>query len=160
LPGTKIKKIDGLKKEISRLKKSGKRVVFTNGCFDLLHYGHVMYLEKAKSLGDVLVVGLNSDASVRRIKGSRRPLINQNDRARIIAALESVDFVVIFGSDTPLEAIKALKPDLLVKGSDWKNKGIVGAEFIKNYGGRVLTVKLADGRSTSSLIKTIVERYR
>lgn len=160
MPGTKIKKIDGLKKEISRLKKSGKRVVFTNGCFDLLHYGHVMYLEKAKSLGDVLVVGLNSDASVRRIKGSRRPLINQNDRARIIAALESVDFVVIFGSDTPLEAIKALKPDLLVKGSDWKNKGIVGAEFIKNYGGRVLTVKLADGRSTSSLIKKIVERYR
>ena len=160
MPGTKIKKIDSLKKEISRLKKSGKRIVFTNGCFDLLHYGHVMYLEKAKSLGDVLVVGLNSDASVRRIKGSRRPLINQNDRAKIIAALESVDFVVIFGSDTPLEAIKALKPDLLVKGSDWQNKGIVGAEFIKNYGGRVLTVKLADGRSTSSLIKKILERYR
>ena len=159
MSGRKIKKLDELKRIIKELKSRKKKIVFTNGCFDILHYGHVMYLEKAKAKGDILIVGLNSDASVRRIKGLNRPVVNQNDRAAVIAGLESVDFVAIFNEDTPLKTIQALAPDILIKGSDWKKDNIVGAEFLKTYGGKVLTVNLARGRSTTNLIKKIVETY-
>lgn len=156
---SKIRTLGELSKLIRRLKAGGKKIVFTNGCFDLLHYGHVKYLEDSREKGDALIVALNSDASVRRIKGAKKPIIPQKDRARIVAGLESVDFVVVFGQDTPLETIKALKPDILVKGADWDKNSIVGADFVKTYGGKVITVKLAKNRSTTNLIKTIAERY-
>jgi rfaE bifunctional protein nucleotidyltransferase chain/domain len=127
----------------ARLKRGGKRVVFTNGVFDILHRG---YLAKAKSLGDVLILGLNSDASVRRIKGSTRPLQRQSDRAVILLALESVDYVVIFGEDTPDKLIRQIKPDILVKGADYKVSEIVGADFVRSHGGSVRRIRLTPGR--------------
>lgn len=157
MSGTKIKNLKILLDTITKLKKQGKKIVFTNGCFDILHYGHVMYLEKAKAKGDILVVGLNSDSSVRRIKGKKRPIVSQKDRSRLIASLESVDYVVIFNQDSPLETIKKIKPDILIKGSDWNKNNIVGAEFVKGCGGKVLTVELAQGYSTTNLIKKIIE---
>jgi rfaE bifunctional protein nucleotidyltransferase chain/domain len=157
--GVKIKNLRELKKIISRLKSRRKKIVFTNGCFDLLHYGHIKYLQEAKRKGDILVVAVNRDASVRRIKGKGRPILGEKDRLRLIAALESVDYVILFKQDTPLEVIKALKPDVLIKGSDWNIKKIVGADFVSGYGGRVATVKLAPGRSTTNLIKTIAKRF-
>jgi D-beta-D-heptose 7-phosphate kinase/D-beta-D-heptose 1-phosphate adenosyltransferase len=157
LSGTKIKKLRRLKKITKALRRKGKKIVFTNGCFDILHFGHVMYLEKAKAKGDYLVVAINSDSSVRSIKGLKRPVVNEFDRARVLAGLQSVDFVVVFDEKTPLTVIRALEPDVLVKGSDWKGKGIVGADFVKSYGGKVKTVKLAKGRSTTNLIKKIAK---
>ncbi|MGA2774786.1 MAG: D-glycero-beta-D-manno-heptose 1-phosphate adenylyltransferase [Candidatus Omnitrophota bacterium] len=157
MSGTKVKKLGSLKKLIRALKARGKKIVFTNGCFDILHYGHVMYLEKAKAKGDCLVVAINSDSSVRKIKGLGRPVVNEFDRARVLAGLQSVDFVVVFGEKTPLKIIQVLEPDILVKGSDWKGRGIVGADFVKSYGGRVKTVKLAKDRSTTNLIKKIAK---
>lgn len=153
----KIKSPKELQKIILRLKSKGKKIVFTNGCFDLLHYGHVKYLGDAKRKGDVLIVGVNSDSSIKRIKGKSRPLIHETDRLRIIAALESVDYVVCFKEDTPINLIKLLKPDILVKGSDWKKSNIVGSGFVLNYGGEVSTIKLAKGRSTTLLIRKIEE---
>ncbi len=154
----KIKTLEDLKKIISRLKKQGKKIVFTNGCFDILHYGHVQYLEKAKDKGDILVIGLNSDSSVKRLKGSSRPIVAQKDRARILAALESVDYVVLFTEDTPLKTIQALKPDILVKGADWKKELIAGADFVLSYGGKICRIKLAKGRSTSRLLEKIARK--
>ena len=159
MSGSKVKKLSSLKRIAVALKKKGRKIVFTNGCFDILHYGHVMYLEKARRTGDCLIVGINSDLSVKRIKGPHRPVVNEFDRARVLAGLESVDFVAIFNEETPLKLIQALKPDLLIKGSDWKNKGIVGSDFVKTYGGKVLTIKLAKGRSTTNLIKKIAKTY-
>ena len=159
MSGTKIKKLTSLKRITAALKNKGKKVVFTNGCFDILHYGHVMYLEKAKRSGDCLIVGINSDLSVKKIKGPNRPIVNEFDRARVLAGLQSVDFVVIFNEETPLKLIQALKPDVLIKGYDWKNKGIVGSDFVKSYGGKVVTVKLAKGRSTTGIIKEIAKTY-
>lgn len=155
----KIKQLKELQEIIARLKAKGKKVVFTNGCFDLLHYGHVQYLEEAKRKGDILVVALNSDASVRRIKGKKRPLVSQKDRLKVVAALESVDYVVVFEEDTPLKAIKLLKPDILIKGADWQKSNIVGGDFVTSYGGRVATVKLSAGRSTTKLIKKIAKLF-
>ncbi len=151
----KIKTIPQLRVILSRLKRKGKRVVFTNGCFDILHYGHVNYLEQARRKGDCLVVALNSDTSVRKLKGHKRPVVNEHDRLRVIAALESVDYVTLFGEATPLAVITALMPDVLVKGGDWARDRIVGADFVTRHGGRVCTVPLAKGRSTTSLIKKI-----
>lgn len=156
---SKIKTLSGLAKIISVLKGRGKKIVFTNGCFDLLHSGHAQYLEEAKAKGDILVVAVNSDSSVRRIKGKARPIVNEDDRARLIAALESVDYVVIFNEDTPFETISAIKPDILVKGADWKISEIAGADFVKKCGGEVLRVNLLKGRSTTNLIKKIVESF-
>lgn len=140
---------------IKRLKRARKGVVFTNGVFDILHRGHVEYLTKARAMGDLLIVGLNSDASVRRLKGSSRPVQNQNDRAIILLALKAVDYVVIFGEDRPDRLIEAVKPDVLVKGSDYKESEIAGAEFVKSYGGRVVRVKLTRGRSTSAVLSRL-----
>lgn len=156
----KIQTQNALSKKVARLKKAGKRVVFTNGCFDILHYGHAKYLEDAKALGDVLVVAVNSDSSVRRIKGDNRPIVSASDRVSLVAALESVDYCLIFNEDTPLIAIKKLKPDILVKGADWKAADIVGGKFVDSYGGTVKTIKLIKGRSTTSLIKKIAKKNR
>ncbi len=144
----------------ARLKRSGRRIVFTNGVFDILHRGHVEYLAKAKSLGDVLIVGLNSDASVRRIKGSTRPLQRQSDRAVILLALESVDYVVVFGEDTPDKLIRQIKPDILVKGADYKISEIVGADFVRSYGSSVRRIRLTPGRSTSRLVGKVDKARR
>lgn len=156
----KILNFSEVKKLAFNLKSKNKRIVFTNGCFDLIHAGHIEYLQKAKKLGDALIVGINSDFSVRKIKGDKRPITGQNDRAAIIAALEAVDYVLIFNEATPLKLIKALRPDVLVKGADWDLKNIVGGDFIKSYGGKVRAVSLVKGRSTSNIIRKIVKRFK
>jgi len=138
---------------------AGKRVVFTNGCFDLLHAGHVDYLEAARAEGDLLIVGLNSDGSMRRIKGPQRPLNPEADRAAVLAGLAAVDAVVVFDEDDPAAVVKALLPDVLVKGADWPEDRIIGAETVKAAGGRVARIPLTAGRSTSSVIETIISRY-
>jgi len=155
----KIKNLRKLKNIISYLESKGKKIVFTNGCFDLLHYGHVKYLQEAKKKGDILVVGINSDASIKRIKGNKRPVINERDRLGLIAALESVDFVALFKEDTPLEMINFLKPEVLVKGADWNKNSIVGKALVSGYGGRVSTVRLVKNRSTTNLIKKIAKAF-
>jgi D-beta-D-heptose 7-phosphate kinase/D-beta-D-heptose 1-phosphate adenosyltransferase len=138
-----------------RAKNRKKIIVFTNGCFDILHRGHVELLLEAKGFGDILVVGLNSDASVRRLKGRGRPLVGEKDRAFVLGALEAVDRVVIFGEDTPLEAIRALEPDVLVKGAEYGREEIVGASFVEERGGRVKRVSMRKGFSTTSLMKKV-----
>lgn len=148
-----------LKRAVDALRKSGKRIVFTNGCFDLLHIGHVRYLERAGALGDVLVIGVNSDRSVRKLKGSGRPLMPEGERAEILAALSFVDYVTIFGEDTPAELIEKIKPDVLVKGSDYGKREIVGRDVVEDGGGRVVRVPLVRGRSTKGLIRKIVRSY-
>jgi rfaE bifunctional protein nucleotidyltransferase chain/domain len=136
-------------------RESKTTVVFTNGCFDLIHAGHVRYLAAARSLGGALVVGLNGDASVRRLKGPSRPIIPENERAEILAAFECVDVVTIFDEETPLKLIEALTPDVLVKGGDWPLEAIIGREHVLSHGGRVLSLPLLEGRSTSSVISRI-----
>ncbi len=136
-------------------KQQGKRIVFTNGCFDLLHVGHASLLERAKRLGDVLVVAINSDRSVKRLKGPRRPIVPEADRARMLAALSSVDVVTIFDAPTPYNLITLLKPHVLVKGADWATGKIVGEDVVSRYGGRVVRVPLVSGRSTSQLMARI-----
>jgi rfaE bifunctional protein nucleotidyltransferase chain/domain len=140
---------------LARLRSKGKRIVFTNGCFDILHVGHADYLSKAKSCGDILVIGLNSDSSVRKIKGSRRPVNKERDRAKVLSALEAVDYITIFSESTPERIIKELKPDILVKGGDWKAKDIVGSDFVRSCGGKVRRIPFVKGHSTTSLIKKI-----
>jgi D-beta-D-heptose 7-phosphate kinase/D-beta-D-heptose 1-phosphate adenosyltransferase len=139
--------------QVSRWQADGERVVFTNGCFDLLHVGHVTYLERARRHGHHLVVGLNTDDSVRRLKGPERPLIRQDDRARVLAALASVDRVVLFDEDTPLRLIEQLRPDVLVKGADYSEDQVVGAEQVRSWGGRVVLVPLVEDRSTTGIIE-------
>ncbi|MBI5872921.1 MAG: D-glycero-beta-D-manno-heptose 1-phosphate adenylyltransferase [Candidatus Omnitrophica bacterium] len=151
----KIKSLP-LLKTILKAKKS-KKVVFTNGCFDILHAGHIKYLNAAKRKGDILVVGLNSDASVNRLKGKNRPINPQNDRAEVLAALESVDFIVIFCEDTPLELIKALKPAILVKGGDWKKEDIVGSAIVESCGGKTVVIPYVKNRSTTKVINKILK---
>jgi rfaE bifunctional protein nucleotidyltransferase chain/domain len=155
-----MKKILGQKRLaaiLARARARGKSIVFTNGCFDIIHAGHVKYLDDAKKLGDILVIGLNSDKSVKTLKGSSRPINSQDDRARVIAALEAVDFVTIFGEETPEALIKKLKPNVLVKGGDWKIKDIVGGDFVKSLGGKVARIPFLKGRSTSAIIGKIVK---
>lgn len=135
--------------------RDSKKIVFTNGCFDLLHIGHVRYLQEAKKLGDMLVVGINSDASVRRLKGPQRPIQNESDRAEILAALGCVDYSVIFDEDTPLNLIKSIKPKVLVKGGDWKAENIVGSDLVLANDGQVISLSFVDGRSTTHIISKI-----
>lgn len=130
-----------------------KKIVFTNGCFDLLHVGHVRYLQEARRQGDLLVVGVNSDASVSHLKGPNRPVQNENDRAEILAALGCVDFTVIFTEDTPANLIRQVRPSVLVKGGDWKPENIVGADFVMSYGGQVKSLQFVDGKSTTKIIE-------
>ena len=132
-----------------------KKIAFTNGCFDILHYGHARYLEKAKAPSRILVVGLNSDASVSRLKGPGRPVNSQKARAGVLAALQAVDFVVIFNEDTPQKLIEAVKPDVLIKGADWKGKTVAGADAVKAHGGRVEFITFENGFSTTNLLKKV-----
>jgi rfaE bifunctional protein nucleotidyltransferase chain/domain len=151
----KIKEPSEAKKDIDNLKSQNKKIVFTNGCFDILHIGHTRYLHAARELGDHLIVAVNSDRSVRSIKGPGRPVLNQEERAEILAALESVDLVVIFDQDDPLKVIKYLVPDVLVKGGDWKEDDIIGADVVKKAGGKVLTIPFISGYSSSHIIKRV-----
>ena len=149
-----------LRRRLAKLRRSGKRVVVTNGCFDLIHPGHVRYLRAAKHLGDILVVAVNSDASVRRLKGRGRPLVNQRDRCEVLAALEMVDYVTTFEEDTPYALIKQLEPDVLVKGGDWKPHQIVGADVVRARGGVVRSLPFARGYSTTALVKRVSRQSR
>ncbi|HEY9167315.1 MAG TPA: D-glycero-beta-D-manno-heptose 1-phosphate adenylyltransferase [Candidatus Kryptonia bacterium] len=148
---------DEVSAAVDRHHAAGKKVVFTNGVFDILHKGHVEYLNRAKELGDFLVVGVNSDASVKRIKGDKRPVVGQDDRAFVVSNLRSVDYVCIFDEDTPYETIKLVKPDVLVKGADWKMEDVVGRDLVEARGGKVVTIQFVDGRSTTSIIRKILE---
>jgi len=155
----KIKDKESLRRILEDLKKKGKRVVFTNGCFDLLHIGHIRYLEKAKSLGDILVVGVNSDHSVRGLKGPDRPILPEEERAEILSGLWCVDYVIVFDEPTPLELISSLQPRVLVKGGDWTKETTVGREVVEKSGGEVVILPFVEGSSTSNLIETILERF-
>ena len=143
-------------KEFASLRKN-KKVVFTNGCFDLLHVGHVRYLQEARALGDLLIVGLNSDSSVSKLKGPDRPVQNQDDRKEILSALSCVDYVVIFDEETPIKLIENVKPDILVKGGDWAVDKIVGSQFVLGNGGQVKSLPFHQGRSTSSIIQKVLK---
>ncbi len=147
--------IDSLLETLKPLRASGKKLVFTNGCFDILHIGHIRYLEEAKKCGDILVVALNSDASVRDLKGPSRPLQNEKDRAEILDALNAVDHTLIFDQATPLNVIKTLSPDVLVKGGDWPIDQIVGSEFVLSQGGQVKSLNFVEGRSTTNVVEKI-----
>ncbi|MFH1678669.1 MAG: D-glycero-beta-D-manno-heptose 1-phosphate adenylyltransferase [Candidatus Omnitrophota bacterium] len=151
----KIKPPGELRNITLKFKKQGKKIAFTNGCFDILHYGHVIYLQKAKGVSNILVVALNSDSSIRRIKEKGRPIVKLENRLKTIAALESVDFVTYFTQDTPLELIKLLKPDILIKGGDWDKNKIVGRDIVQAYGGRVISLPYIKGQSSSKIIEKI-----
>ena len=140
-----------------KLKKEGKTIVFTNGCFDILHSGHIFYLQKARLQADILIVGLNSDASVRRLKGEKRPINNELDRAIVLSELKSIDYVVIFEEDTPLELISEIIPNILVKGGDYKKEDVVGKEIVEKNGGEVVIIPFVDGKSTTNIINRINE---
>ena len=146
---------DDIERICDGLRSEGKKIVFTNGCFDIIHPGHTIYLKKAKEYGDVLVIGLNSDDSVRRLKGPERPLNNVEDRAEVLLSLKPVDYVVVFDEDTPYELIKRVKPDVLVKGGDYKKENIVGADFVEARCGQVVVIPFVEGKSTSSLVEKI-----
>ena len=156
----KIKSPRQLEGALRELQKQGKQIVFTNGCFDLLHPGHVRYLSKARQLGDILVVALNSDRSVRALKGNHRPILGQQERCEVIGALACVDFVTIFDAPTPRQIIRRLGPDVLVKGGDWLLSQIVGREEVESRGGRVLAIEFERGFSTSEIIDRIQESKR
>lgn len=138
-----------------KLKGRRKKVVFTNGCFDIIHAGHVRYLKKARSLGDILVVGLNSDTSIKKLKGKSRPIVGEKERAEVLSALESVDYVILFKEETPIKLIEAIRPKVLAKGADWGRGNIVGQDFVESTGGKVVRVRLVEGRSTTDIIKKI-----
>ncbi|HDD44463.1 MAG TPA: D-glycero-beta-D-manno-heptose 1-phosphate adenylyltransferase [Candidatus Desulfofervidus auxilii] len=156
----KIISWEQLKEEVKKWQTSGLKVVFTNGCFDLLHIGHIRYLQAAKKYGDKLIVAINSDRSVREIKGKRRPIISENERAEIVAALDCVDRVVIFDEPTPLSLINFLQPDVLVKGADWPEEKIVGREVVLAKGGKIIRIPVVEGISTTEIIKKILKRYK
>ncbi len=156
---SKIVSKDELAEKAAAAKGQGKTVVFTNGCFDLLHVGHVRYLVEARSYGDILVMGLNSDRSVSEIKGPDRPITPENERAEVLAALECVNYVTLFDEPDPLELIKVVMPDVLVKGADWPEDQIIGAREVKEAGGKVARVKLAPGASTTGIINRIADRF-
>jgi len=152
---SKIMETQALADRLEDLRGAGKRVVFTNGCFDIIHFGHLDYLEKSKNLGDKLVVGLNTDRSVRQLKGQDRPINSEYARARTLAACEFVDAVITFNEETPIELIKKVKPDILTKGNDYSVENIVGSDFVLGIGGEVKTIDLLEGFSTSALIEKI-----
>ena len=155
----KIKTLDAARDECDQMKASGKHIVFTNGCFDIFHPGHIRYLSAARKLGDVLVVAVNSDASVRNIKGPKRPILEQQARAELVAALECVDLVLIFDEDNPLRVIQHLLPDILVKGGDWAEDEIIGSDVVKKAGGEVKRIPFVTGFSSTDIINRVVERY-
>ena len=152
----KIVSLEQLKRNIAVWRMKNMKIVFTNGCFDILHHGHIDYLSKASDLGDVLIIGVNSDSSVKKLeKGANRPIQNENDRALILSSLQFVEAITIFNEDTPLELIKAIQPDVLVKGGDWKEADIVGADIVKAKGGSVISIPFVEGYSTTNIEKKI-----
>jgi rfaE bifunctional protein nucleotidyltransferase chain/domain len=148
-----------VKEEVDRLRAERKKIAFTNGCFDILHVGHVRYLREARKKADVLILGLNSDSSVRAIKGEKRPLVSQADRAEVLAALAAVDYITVFEETTPLKLIEYLRPDLLVKGGDWKEEMVVGRDAVRSWGGRVAIVTMTEGASTTNIVEKILDVY-
>jgi rfaE bifunctional protein nucleotidyltransferase chain/domain len=148
-----------LREKLEELRNNGKIIAFTNGCFDILHVGHVRYLREAKKTADVLVLALNSDSSVRSIKGEKRPLVTENERAEVLEALEFIDFITIFDESTPLELIKYLKPDILIKGGDWPEGKVVGREEVMKRGGRVVIIPEVAGKSTTNVVEKIKNIY-
>jgi D-beta-D-heptose 7-phosphate kinase/D-beta-D-heptose 1-phosphate adenosyltransferase len=155
----KIKTLEEVVRHRARMRAEGKKLVFTNGCFDILHVGHVRYLNQARALGDALVVAVNSDRSVRAIKGPERPVVPEMERAEVLAALSCVDLVFIFGDTTPQRVIDAIVPDILVKGADWQVDEIVGRETVEKAGGTVRNIPLVEGSSTSGIIERVLERF-
>ena len=151
----KLKSLSALLALLKRRKKLRKQIIFTNGCFDILHVGHIRYLQKARSLGDCLVVGLNADSSVRKLKGTGRPVTGERDRAEVLGALACVDYVILFSDKTPERLIRAVRPDYLVKGGDWKKEQIVGNAFVESCGGKVLSLPFVKGFSTTGLLGKI-----
>jgi rfaE bifunctional protein nucleotidyltransferase chain/domain len=157
---SKIVKLEEFLKKAENIRQDRKRIVFTNGCFDILHIGHVRYLQSAKAEGDILVIGLNSDRSVRIIKGAKRPLISEQQRAEVLASVGFVDYIILFDEPDPHKLIAAIAPDVLVKGADWADEQIVGADVVKSGGGRVVRVPVVPDVSTSQIIEDIVRKYR
>ncbi len=155
----KIKERGNLREMIEDLRAKGKRIIFTNGCFDLLHIGHIRYLEEAKTLGDILVVGVNSDRSIRSLKGPKRPILPEEERAEVLSGLGCVDYITIFDEPDPLELISFLQPHVLVKGGDWTKETTVGRGVVEQSGGEVVIIPFIQGASTSNLIETILKRY-
>lgn len=156
---SKILKLKDLMQTLKGLRNSGKQIVFTNGCFDILHAGHVRYLTGARSKGDVLVLGLNSDSSVKSIKPDNRPIVSQDQRAEVLAGLACVDYITIFDEPDPLALIRAIKPDILVKGADWEESEIIGSDVVKKYGGKVIRIEFVPDISTSKIIQRILKLY-
>lgn len=156
----KIVTLEALLTRLEKERNAAGKIVFTNGCFDIMHVGHVRYLAEARSRGDMLIVGLNSDASVRSIKGDKRPIIRQEHRAEVLASLACVDHIVMFDEPDPLRLIQALKPDILVKGEDWEEDTIIGAQEVRARGGEIARITFVEEASTSGIIQTILERYR
>jgi rfaE bifunctional protein nucleotidyltransferase chain/domain len=148
-----------LKDQMDELRKKGKKIAFTNGCFDILHVGHVRYLREAKKTADVLVLALNSDSSVKSIKGEKRPLVCEQERAEVLAALEFIDFITIFSEPTPLKLIDYLRPDILIKGGDWPEEKVVGRESVKKWGGRIIIIPEVKGKSTTNIVDKIRKVY-
>ncbi len=155
---SKIRDAKNLVRTLSALRGKGKRIVFTNGCFDILHAGHVDYLSKARRLGDILVIGLNTDSSVKKIKGRDRPINKESDRAKVLSSLYFVDYITSFNETTPENLIKKIKPDVLVKGGDWNIEEIVGSSFVRSYGGKIKRIPFVKGYSTTSIIKRSASR--
>ena len=151
----KLKILDEIKVIVDNARKNGKRVVFTNGCFDLLHRGHVHVLREAKACGDLLIAGVNSDKSVKQIKGPTRPVLPESDRSELLAAMEMVDYVVLFDEPDPYRVISAIRPDVLVKGGDWNSEKIIGADLVEKAGGRVVVIPYIKGFSTTEIIERI-----
>jgi D-beta-D-heptose 7-phosphate kinase/D-beta-D-heptose 1-phosphate adenosyltransferase len=153
----KVRTLQQVVVEVNARRRAGQKIVFTNGCFDVLHAGHVALLDQSADHGDYLIVGLNDDASVKRLKGPTRPVNNQDDRAKVLAALGSVGAVVLFAEDTPMKLIEAVKPDVLVKGGDYTKERVVGADFVEKHGGTVALINLVEGKSTTNTIKKMQE---
>ena len=156
---SKVLSPDSLLQIVSSLKKSGKTIVFTNGCFDILHAGHVRYLNAAKALGDILIIGLNSDSSVKIIKGDKRPVVSQEQRAEVLSALSCTDYITLFDEPDPFNLISAIRPNILVKGGDWSEDRIIGADIVKADNGQVARITIVPGISTSEIIARIISRY-
>ncbi len=156
----KITDMNNLVRNLNTLRKSGKSIVFTNGCFDILHAGHVRYLTEAKSKGDILVLGLNSDKSVRLIKGEKRPVVCHDQRAEVLAGLWCIDFITVFDEPDPLELIQTIKPDILIKGADWSEENIIGSDFVKANGGKVERISVVPDISTSRIIQDIIQLHK
>jgi len=155
----KILSWDALKIEVERRRRQGEKIAFTNGCFDILHVGHVRYLREARKRGDLLILALNSDVSVRAIKGERRPLLPEAERAEVVASLEAVDYVTLFNETTPLRLIEYLRPDVLVKGGDWKEEAVVGRDAVRSWGGEVVLVPVVEGASTTNIVEKVLRLY-